>query len=158
LEDFLDKKPLVYFSQTMTLNYFLVKTDPDCFSIEDFAQEKVTKWDGVHNYQALKNIRSMQIGDLVLVYYSQIKNPAIVGLAKVVSEPQKDPNDARDISWFTKLELLQTLEPKNWVTLQDIKNTGKFTNLALLKQSRLSVMPVPVEFMEWVKSKTGLDF
>lgn len=141
----------------MPINYFLAKTDPDTFSIEDFEKEKITKWDGVHNYQALQFIRSWKIGDVVFIYYSQIKTPAIVGIAKVVSAPEKDLDDKRGISWFANLELVKILDPKDWITLESIKQNGSFSDFLLVRNPRLSVMICPENFVEWVHSASGLS-
>lgn len=137
-------------------NLFLAKTDPDTFSIHDFELEKITRWDGVHNYQAINFIKNWQIGDLVLIYHSQIKNPAIVGISKVVTKPEKDENDKRNISWFADLELIQALPEDKQITLSQIKANPDFQDFLLIKQSRLSVMPCPDNFANWIKTKLDL--
>jgi predicted RNA-binding protein with PUA-like domain len=133
-------------------NYFLVKTDPETFSIEDFARAKITRWDGVHNYQAIAIIKQWKIDDLVYIYHSMGK-ACIVGLAKVVSQPIKDINDTRNISWVADLELLIVYPENLWISLKSIKETHLFDDWSLIRQSRLSVMTAPEEFVKWHDTK-----
>jgi predicted RNA-binding protein with PUA-like domain len=135
--------------------YYLAKTDPDTFSIDDFVQEKITTWDGVHNYQAISFIKRWQIGDLVLIYHSMGK-AKLVGLAKVVTESIKDENDKRGISWKADLELLEVFPEEKQITLKEIKNTNLFNDFALVRQSRLSVMECTKFFIAWLKTKNVL--
>lgn len=132
--------------------YFLAKTDPETFSIQDFEKEKITRWDGVHNYQAINTIKSWQIGDLIFIYHSQTK-PRIVGLAKVVNKPEVDPNDKRKISWYAKLELLEIYSENQQISLKKIKETSLFTDFILVRNPRLSTMPCPDNFVKWVKNE-----
>ena len=132
-------------------NYFLAKTDPETFSIEDFAAEKITCWDGVHNYQAIAVIKIWQIGDLVYIYHSMGK-AHIVGIAKVVTEPIKDVNDKRNISWIADLELIEVYTKDKQIGLKQIKESHLFDDWKLVTQSRLSVMAVPQSFVEWFES------
>ncbi len=144
-------------------NYFLAKTDPQTYSISDFVAEKkaqkITKWDGVHNYQAVNVIKSWKIGDKVIIYHSMGK-PKIVGLATVISPPQRDVNDTRNISWYAELELVREFLSLEQISLKQIKETSKnlniFTDFALIKQSRLSTMLCPQEFITWLRS-VGVD-
>ena len=129
-------------------NYFLAKTDPETFSIDDFDREKITHWDGVHNYQAIAVIKSWQIGDLVYIYHSMGK-AHIVGLAKVITEPVKDINDKRNISWVADLELLEVYPKEKQIGLKQIKESHLFDDWKLVTQSRLSVMAVPQNFVDW---------
>jgi predicted RNA-binding protein with PUA-like domain len=136
--------------------YFLAKTDPDSFSIEDFAREKVTNWNGVHNYAAINCIKQWKIGDFVIIYHS-ISNSRLVGLAKVITHPIKDENDVRGISWVADLELIESFAPEKQITLKDIKSTNLFNDFALVKQSRLSVMECTKFFVAWLKTKNILE-
>ena len=136
----------------MMPNYFLAKTDPETFSIEDFAREKITRWDGVHNHQAIAVIKSWQIGDLVYIYHSMGK-AHIVGIAKVITEPIKDDNDLRNISWVADLELLQVYPTEKQIGLKQIKESHLFDDWKLVTQSRLSVMTVPQSFVDWFENK-----
>jgi predicted RNA-binding protein with PUA-like domain len=136
--------------------YFLAKTDPDSFSIEDFAREKVTRWDGVHNYAAINCIKQWKIDDFVIIYHS-ISNSRLVGLAKVITNPIKDDNDIRSISWVADLELIESFTPEKQITLKNIKSTNLFNDFALVRQSRLSVMECTKFFVAWLKTKNVLE-
>ena len=128
--------------------YFLAKTDPDHYSLDNLEHDKTTVWDGVRNPAALKAIRAMQPGDEVLIYHSQ-DEAAIVGLARVVSEPRPDPNDAK--SWVVDMAFERRL--KQPVTLREIKESHLFDDWALVRQGRLSTMSVPGDVMGWLKEK-----
>lgn len=130
------------------MGYFLAKTDPDTYSIEQFQQEGKTTWDGVTNPQALAVIRSMKPGDRVFIYHSG-GQPQILGLAKVVSESRQDPN--RPKSWVVDMEFAFTLEPGT--TLSEIKASGLFNDWALIRQGRLSTMAAPDSFVTWMKER-----
>jgi predicted RNA-binding protein with PUA-like domain len=136
--------------------YFLAKTDPDTFSIEDFAKEKVTRWNGVHNYAAINCIKQWKVGDYVIIYHS-ITNSRLVGLATVVTNPIKDDEDLRGISWVANLELIESFAPEKQITLKDIKRTNLFNDFALVRQSRLSVMECTKFFVAWLKTKNILE-
>ena len=128
------------------MNYFLAKTEPFTYSVEDLQNEEVSSWNGVRNPEALKYIRMMEPGDRVFIYHSTAER-AIVGLAEVVAEPEPDTEIKK--SWKVDLRFLQMIEPM--VTLEEIKKTGLFEDFKLVKQSRLSTMPVPQEFVEWMR-------
>jgi predicted RNA-binding protein with PUA-like domain len=128
--------------------YYLAKTDPDTYSIADLERERRTVWDGVKNPQALRAISAMKPGDRVFIYHSMGES-AVMGLAKVVSEPRPDPKSAR--LTVVDLEFMRRLrEP---VTLKEIKDSGLFNDWALVRQSRLSTMPAPEAFVEWLREK-----
>ena len=131
------------------MSYFLAKTDPETYSIEDLARERKTVWDGVRNPQALRAIRSMRAGDRVFIYHS-MGNAAVVGLAKVVSEPRPDSRDPK--LTVVDLEFLGRLEPPT--TLREIKDSGLFADWALVRQSRLSTMSAPDAFAEWLRARS----
>jgi predicted RNA-binding protein with PUA-like domain len=130
------------------MNYFLAKTDPETYSIDQFEREKKTVWDGVKNPQALRAIRDMRSGDRVFLYHSG-GNSAVVGLAKVVSEPRPDPKNPK--LTVVDLEFLSRLDPPT--TLREIKESGLFSDWALVRQGRLSTMPAPESFVAWMKKK-----
>jgi predicted RNA-binding protein with PUA-like domain len=132
------------------MNYFLAKTDPETYSIDDLAREGKTVWDGVRNPQALRAIREMRSGDRVFIYHS-MGDACIVGLAKVASEPRPDPKDAK--LTVVDLEFLHRLEPPT--TLREIKDGGLFSDWALVRQSRLSTMSAPQAFVEWMRKRYG---
>ena len=128
--------------------FFLAKTDPDTYPIERFASDKRTTWDGVKNPQALRAIREMKPGDKVFLYHSG-GEPAVVGLARVLSESRPDPKDAK--SAVVDMEFLMRLDPPT--TLTEIKQSGKFADWALVRQSRLSTMAAPEKFVEWIRAR-----
>jgi len=124
--------------------YFLAKTDPDTYSISDLEKDNVTVWDGVRSPQAIRVIKDMRPGDEVLIYHSQ-GEAAIVGLARVVSEPRSDSYD--DKSWVVDVEFVRRfVEP---VALKEIKESHKFDDWSLVRQGRLSTMSVPDNFIAW---------
>ena len=108
-------------------------------------------WDGVRNAAALLAIRAMRPDDDVLIYHSQ-GEAAIVGLARVQSEPRPDPNDAK--SWVVDLTFVRRLAQP--VTLREIKESHLFDDWALVRQSRLSTMSVPDSVVAWLKEKQAL--
>ncbi|HTM12010.1 MAG TPA: EVE domain-containing protein [Bryobacteraceae bacterium] len=134
------------------MSYFLAKTDPGTYSINDFEREKRTLWDGVTNPQAVRTIRAMRPGDRVFIYHSGGKaegGSGVVGLAKVLTEGRADPRNSK--SAVVDLEFAGRLEPGT--TLTEIKESGKFTNWALVRQGRLSTMPAPDEFVAWMRER-----
>jgi predicted RNA-binding protein with PUA-like domain len=128
------------------MNYFLAKTDPDTYSLDDLEREKRTVWDGVTNPQAVRAIREMRPGDRVLIYHSGGVS-GVVGLANVRSEPRDDPKNPK--SAVVDLEFAARLEPPT--TLAEIKQSGRFNDWALVRQGRLSTMAAPPAFIEWLR-------
>lgn len=130
------------------MNYFLAKTDPETYSIDQLEREKTTVWDGVTNPQAVRNIKEMRPNDKVFIYHSGGLS-AIVGLARVASGPRPDPKNPK--SAVVDLEFLKRLDPP--VTLREIKDSGLFEDWALVRQGRLSTMPAPGKFVDWMRQK-----
>ena len=130
------------------MNYFLAKTDPETYSIDDLARDRKTVWDGVRNPQALRAIREMHPGDRVFIYHS-MGDSGIVGLAKVTSPPRPDPKDAK--LTVVDFEFILRLEPP--AALRQIKESGLFADWALVRQSRLSTMSAPAAFVEWMRAR-----
>ncbi len=150
------------------MQYWLFKTEPGCFSLDDliFSPDTTTSWDGVRNYQARNLMRSMQVGDLGFFYHSG-KNPAIVGLVEVVREAYPDhtaqdpknqhydekatPDDPR---WFmVDVKLVQAFDTP--VTLQELKKHPELDGMELLRRgSRLSVQPVEEPFFKYIMQMT----
>ncbi len=124
------------------MNYWIAKSDPDCYSWDDLKQDKRTDWDGVRNYQARNNLREMKVGDLVMIYAS-VTTKEIVGISKVTKEAYQDPTTEDDRWLAVELEAFEDLDTP--VSLKEIKATPELENIALIKQSRLSVMPVARE-------------
>ena len=124
------------------MNYWLVKSEPSAYSWDDFVKDGGTRWDGVRNYQARNNLRDMKKGDLVLYYHSGAL-PEVVGTAKVVKGSYQDPTTDDD-RWVT-IDLAPVKPLKRPVALGDIKNEKRLKDISLIKQGRLSVMPVTKE-------------
>jgi predicted RNA-binding protein with PUA-like domain len=133
------------------MRYFLAKTEPQSYSAGQFSKDRRTTWDGVRNPQAVRAIREMQPGDRVFIYHSGGES-AIVALATVAGAPVTDPSDSKLAT--VDLEYAGEITPP--VTLRGVKDSGKFPDLALVKQSRLSTMAVPPEFAEWVWTRAKL--
>jgi len=130
------------------MNYFLAKTDPETYSIDDFEREKRTAWDGVTNAQAVRAIRTMRPGDRVFIYHSGGAS-SVVGMSVVKSEPRDDPKNPK--SAVVDLEFAERLEPP--VALAEIKQSGKFNDWALVRQGRLSTMSAPENFVAWMRER-----
>jgi predicted RNA-binding protein with PUA-like domain len=128
--------------------YFLAKTDPETYSIDNLERDKKTAWDGVTNPQAVRAIREMRPGDRVFVYHSGGVS-GVVGLASVESEPRPDPKNSK--SAVVDLVFRGRLEPAT--TLAEIKQSGKFDDWALVRQGRLSTMAAPEKFVTWMKTR-----
>lgn len=128
--------------------YFLAKTEPGTYSIDDLKKDQQTEWDGVRNPFAVQAIKSMKPGDQLIIYHSG-KERAVVGLAEVTSDPRPDENDSR--SWLMDVKYVQ--HAKQPVTLAQVKESGKFTDMALVRQGRLSTMSVPDAFWAWLREQ-----
>jgi predicted RNA-binding protein with PUA-like domain len=130
------------------MKYFLAKTEPSTYSIDDLKRERTTAWEGVSNPQAVRAIREMRHGDRVFIYHSGGAS-SVVGLATVRSEPRDDPKNPR--SAVVDMEFAATLEPA--VTLAEIKQSKQFDDWALVRQGRLSTMAAPEKFVEWMSKR-----
>ena len=128
--------------------YFLAKTDPETYSLDDLEREKRTSWDGVTNPQAVRAIREMRPGDRVFIYHSGGAS-GVVGLATVRSQPRDDPKNPK--SAVVGLEFSGRLEPPT--PLAEIKQSKKFEDWALVRQGRLSTMAAPSKFVEWMRAR-----
>lgn len=128
--------------------YFLAKTEPSTYSIDDLKKDGKTEWDGVRNPAAVNAIKQMKPGDSVIIYHSG-KDKAVVGLAKVISEPRPDENDSR--SWVADFQYVK--HARKPVTLKEIKESHKFDEWALVRQGRLSTMSAPAEFYKWLEAQ-----
>lgn len=136
----------------MTTQYWLVKSEPDTYSWDDFVREKRTAWTGVRNYAARLNLNAMQVGDLAFFYHSN-EGKAIVGLAKIVKTAYPDPTADED-GWVA-VDLAPVKALKTPVTLEQVKADKNLADIALVRLSRLSVQPVkPAEF-ERIKKLGG---
>ena len=123
------------------MKYWLMKSEPDLWSIsqQKKAGSKGTTWDGVRNYQARNNLKKMKVGDLCFFYHSNI-GKEIVGIVEVIKTAFTDPTDKTKKFVAVQLRFKKML--KNPVSLENIKKTQALKDLALVKQSRLSVMPI----------------
>jgi predicted RNA-binding protein with PUA-like domain len=130
------------------MKYFLAKTDPETYSIENLEHDRRTVWDGVTNAQAVRAIREMRPGDRVFIYHSGGVS-GVVGLATVRSEPRDDAKNPK--SAVVDLEYIGRLEPAT--TLAEIKQSGEFDDWSLVRQSRLSTMAAPEKFAQWMRKR-----
>ena len=130
----------------MGKNYWLMKSEPDVWSIEQQkkAGNKGATWDGVRNYQAANNLRSMKLGDLCFFYHSNI-GKEIVGIVEVIKEAFPDKTDKKKKFVAVQVRFIKKL--KSPVSLEKIKKTKAISHLPLIKQSRLSVMPI--DYKSW---------
>jgi len=130
------------------VNYFLAKTEPITYSISDLERDKTTTWDGIKSAQALQAVRAMRPNDRVFIYHSGGLS-SVVGLAEVISEPVDDPKIPKSAT--VDLRFLLKIDPPT--TLADVKTSGQFDDWALVRQSRLSTMSAPPEFVDWMKTR-----
>ena len=121
------------------MKYWLLKSEPDAWSWDNQIKEGVSMWDGVRNYQARNNLKEMKKNDLCFFYHS-VTERSIVGIVKVVKEYYPDPTDKT--GRFVVVDVKATNKLKKPVSLDQIKENNKLKNIALVKQSRLSVMPL----------------
>ena len=135
-----------------TMNHWLVKQEPSAYSWDDFVRDGSTEWTGVRNYQARNNLSAMRRGDRVLFYHSVV-GKAVVGVARVTAESHPDPT-AKDGDWACV-----TLAPagplREPVSLDAIKADPLLAEIPLIKQSRLSVMPLTPETFERIVALGG---
>ena len=121
------------------MKYWLLKSEPDAWSWDNQVKEGASMWDGVRNYQARNNLKEMKKNDLCFFYHS-VTERSIVGIVKVVKEYYPDPTDKT--GRFVVVDVKATKKLKNPVSLDQIKENSKLQDIALVKQSRLSVMPL----------------
>ena len=121
------------------MKYWLLKAEPDAWSWDNQVKEGASMWDGVRNYQARNNLKEMKKNDLCFFYHS-VTERSIVGIVKVVKEYYPDPTDKTDRFVVVDVKAIKKL--KNPVSLDQIKENNKLKDIALVKQSRLSVMPL----------------
>ena len=121
------------------INYWLLKSEPSTWSWEDQVKAGVEMWDGVRNYQARNNLIKMKKKDLCFFYHS-VSEKLIIGIVEVIKEHYPDPTDKT--GRFVVVDVKAKKKLKREVSLEEIKNTPKLSDIALIKQSRLSVMPL----------------
>jgi len=151
----------------MAKKYWLMKSEPDVYSIDDLARDGSTSWEGVRNYKARNNMRAMKAGDGVLFYHSNAKPPAVAGIARVCKEAYPDPfqfdrksryfdakSDPDDPRWdLVDVEFVAKLDEP--VPLPDIKADDKLAGMELVRYGRLSVQSVSKAEFDRVKKKGG---
>ncbi len=126
----------------MKPRFYLVKSEPFKYAFPTLCEQGRTMWDGVRNFEARNNLRAMQVGDLLLFYHSN-EGKAVVGVAKVVRAAYPDPT-APDEDWSV-VDVAPVCELSAPVTLQMIRDEPRLSEMALLRRSRLSVVPVTAE-------------
>jgi len=131
------------------MNFWLIKQEPEKYSFDDLIKEGATDWTGVRNFQARNNLRAMKIGDKILFYHS-VSEKAVVGLAEVSREEFADPTDEK---WIA-VEIKPIEKFAKFVTLDEIKSEKELENIALIKQSRLSVIPLMKNEFEMILKLT----
>jgi predicted RNA-binding protein with PUA-like domain len=119
--------------------YWLVKTEPSTWSWQDQKEKKVTHWDGVRNYQASNNMKAMKVGDLCFFYHS-VSERRIVGIVRVCREYYPDHTD--ETGRFGMVDVEYYADMPIPISLEQIKLVPELSDLALIRQSRLSVMPI----------------
>jgi len=128
----------------MTVAYWLFKSEPGAWSWDDQVRDGTAEWDGVRNYQAANNMKAMKIGDRGFFYHS-VNEKRIVGIVEVVKEYYPDPTDPKGRFGMVDVKAMKPV--KTPVTLAEIKAAPRLAELALVRQSRLSVVPIGDE--EW---------
>ena len=136
--------------------YWLFKSEPSTWSWQDQVKkgEEGEGWDGVRNYQANNNMKIMQTGDYGFFYHS-VKEKQIVGTVTVIGEHRPDPTDKSGRFGMVVIKAIE--EVSNFVTLKDMKSNDKLSDLALIKQSRLSVVPVSKEHWEIICNMANIS-
>ena len=138
------------------MKYWLLKSEPDVWSIDQQikAGSKGATWDGVRNYQAAKNLKAMRKGDQCFFYHSNI-GKEIVGIVEVIKESFIDPTDKMKKFVAVKVKYKRHLKKK--ITLENIKKNKKLSHLGLIKQSRLSVMPIDTKSWQILNKMSNIN-
>ncbi len=129
------------------MNYWLIKQEPEKYSFDDLIADGATDWTGVRNFQARNNLQEMRVGDRVLFYHS-VSEKSVVGTAEVSREAFQDVTD--DSGKWIAVEIKPVKKFAKALTLDEIKADETLRNIALIKQSRLSVMPLTREEFEMI--------
>jgi len=134
--------------------YWLMKSEPGAYAWDDLVGEGRDYWDGVRNHQAANNLKAMKVGDRAFFYHS-VKERRIVGIMEVVREAYPDPSDAT--GRFVMVDVAPVRPLPRPVTLAEIKADPRFADLALIRQSRLSVLPVSAEHWRAICALGGVE-
>ena len=151
----------------MAKSYWLMKSEPDVYSIDDLKNDKTTYWEGVRNYQARNHMMAMKKGDEVLYYHSQQTPPGVVGVARVIKEAYPDftqfdkkhryfdpkSSEEKPRWWMVDIRFVKKL--KSEVSLHDIKAVKKLSDMVLVNNSRLSVQPVQKKDFDMILKMCG---
>ncbi len=152
---------------TMPTSYWLMKSEPHVYSIDDLKKDKTTYWEGVRNYQARNHMMAMKKGDEILYYHSQQTPPGVVGVARVIKEAYPDftqfdkkdkyydakSSEEKPRWWMVDVRFVKKL--KSEVSLHDIKADKSLADMVLVNNSRLSVQPVRKKEFERVLKMAG---
>ena len=122
--------------------YWLMKAEPNDYTFEDLEKDGVAEWDGIHSHQAAGNMRAMKRGERAF-FYRSLKDPAVVGIMEIAREAYEDPDDPKES--FVLVDVKAVKPVKHEVSLKAIKAEPKLKDMALVRQSRLSVSPVSEE-------------
>jgi predicted RNA-binding protein with PUA-like domain len=148
--------------------YWLMKSEPEVYSIDDLARDGGTAWEGVRNFKARNNMRAMAIGDEVLFYHSSADPSCVAGIARVSRTAYPDPSQfdaksdyfdsksTRDRPRWDRVDVEFVAKAKTPVSLQDIREDGALSDMELVKYGRLSVQSVTKPQFDRVKKKAGL--
>ena len=152
------------------ISYWLMKSEPEAYSIKDLKNEQVTLWDGIRNYQARNFMRSMKIGDQAFFYHSNTKPPGIVGLMEVIETNLVDPfqfdksskyYDKKSMRENPRWDCVKTkyiCEFKNMITLKELSETYTSEELTLVRKgNRLSIMPIKKDIAKQLLKKLDKD-
>tara|TARA_B100001113_G_scaffold183511_1_gene150374 strand:- start:323 stop:814 length:492 start_codon:yes stop_codon:yes gene_type:complete len=152
------------------ISYWLMKSEPEAYSIKDLKDEQVTLWDGIRNYQARNFMRSMKIGDQAFFYHSNTKPPGIVGLMEVIETNLVDPfqfdksskyYDKKSMRENPRWDCVKTkyiCEFKNMITLKELSETYTSEELTLVRKgNRLSIMPIKKDIAKQLLKKLDKD-
>jgi len=134
--------------------HWLLKSEPSTWSWDDQTRVESEPWNGVRNYQAANNLKAMKLGDTAFFYHS-VNEKRIVGIVEIVGEAELDPSDPKNRFVMVRVKAVKPFTTP--VTLADIKNEPALSDLALIKQSRLSVMPIPDEAWDMLCRMGGVD-
>ena len=129
------------------MNYWILKSEPDVYSYDDLVKQKIGTWDGVRNYTARNNLKSMKVGDLAFFYHSNI-GKEIVGIIKIVEEAFTDTT-ADDDRWVA-VRVSPVEKLKKSVTLKDLKADPNMKDIELVRLSRLSVMSITKDDFDYI--------
>jgi predicted RNA-binding protein with PUA-like domain len=134
--------------------YWLMKTEPGDYSWSQLVEDGIATWDGVHNHQAARNMRSMQKGDRAF-FYRSMQDPAVVGVMEIARPAYEDPSDPKKS--FVLVDVKPVKAVAREVSLQQIKAEPRLQHLALVRQSRLSVSPVDAEAWRLICELAGIE-